>query len=168
MIAFEPCRPVADQARLIMDWRNDPTTLAQSYHHEPEQWASFWPKFRDRWCPERPPPVLAHHAGQPVGFLRFHPVAPPADRPGPCVEISINLAAAARGRGLGTAVLRAAGDWLRLAGIATVLAEVRRDNRPSLRAFTAAGYHCLGPAEKLVADTGEQAAIVRFVQALTP
>jgi RimJ/RimL family protein N-acetyltransferase len=167
-ISFEPCRPLAEQAHQIMTWRNDPTTLAQSYHHAPEDWAWFWPKFRDRWCREQPPPVLACHDGQPIGFLRFQPVPEPTGRSGGCVEISINLAPAARGRGLGRAVLRAAGPWLRAAGIVTVLAEVRRDNQASRRAFAAAGYRCLGPADKLVADTGELAAILRFVQELTP
>jgi RimJ/RimL family protein N-acetyltransferase len=76
--------------------------------------------------------VLA--AGRPVGALRL-------DLAGRRGEVSIHLAPGARGRGLGTAALRAleplARDDL---GVNRLTASVKADNPASLGAFARAGY----------------------------
>ena len=168
-IVFEPCRPTQGEALLVMTWRNDPSTLANSFHRAPKSWDNFWPEFRDTYCmgtpgcQSTPGPVFALIDGARVGFLRFRPAQPPHGESARCVDISINLAPEARGRGLGTAILKAATGYLGAAGIKTVLAEVRLENAASLRAFEAAGYRSLGPAETKIADTGECAKIISFI-----
>ena len=165
-LSFELCRPVEPHARQVMEWRNDPGTLAMSYHHARKTWDGFWPEFRDTYFSHAPEPLFVRRDGGRVGFLRFRPVPHPEGRAGPCVDISINVAPEARGRGLGVEILRAASDRLRRDGVDAIYAEVRAENAASIRAFETAGYASLGPAEKLIEDTGERAAIVRFVHEL--
>lgn len=164
-IGFEPARPDAADARLVMAWRNDPVSLAAAYHRTPKVWPDFLEEFRSGYFTAGPRPVFAVHGGRRVGFIRLEPTEH-APQPGRFVEIGINLAPDCRGRGLGVAVLQALDDHLRALGIDGVLAEVRAGNAASLRAFAAAGYRELGPAVVLVADTGEQARIVRFLKDL--
>jgi RimJ/RimL family protein N-acetyltransferase len=164
----EICLPTEANARLVMEWRNDPHTLAMSYHHDPEVWDTFWPKFRDGYFKEAHlPPMFAVAGGERVAFIRYQSAPHPAGEQGRCVEVSINVAPAARGRGIGTAALRMGSDYLRNSGgVDCIVAEVRQENARSFRAFVAAGFRSLGEAEKLVADTGERCRIFRFVQDL--
>ena len=167
-ISFELCRPLAADARLVMTWRNDPTTLAMSFHRAPWREETFWPEFRDRYFRTRPPPLFAHAGGERVAFLRFRPVPHPMGLAGTCVDISINVAPARRGRGLGSAIVAAVSEHLIGEGVDTIYAEIRAGNAPSQRMFEAAGYDCLGPAETLVEDTGESVPILRYAKELVP
>ena len=165
-ITLKPARPIEADAALVMAWRNDPVTLAVSYHHEPKRWDGFWPEFREGYFPgDAPAPAFAVWEGERVGFLRFAAAADP-EGGRRCIDLSINLAPEARGRGLGRAVLAAADGYLRAAGAEVVYAEVRTGNAASRRAFEAAGYRSLGEAVKRIADTGEDAVIVRYLKAL--
>ena len=165
-ITLEPARPIEADAAQVMAWRNDPVTLAVSYHHEPKVWDSFWPEFVEAYFPEgAPPPAFAVEAGRRVGFLRFVPVAEPDGTW--CVDLSINVAPAARGQGRGRAMLAAAEAWLREAGVGRIHAEVRVDNAASRRSFEAAGYRPLGELDRHIEDTGETARIIRYRRDLT-
>lgn len=169
VVSFETCQPTEDHARLVMAWRNDPATLAASFHHEPKVWDRFWPEFRDGYFGQMddPKPVFALADGRRVGFLRFQRTAHPQGLAGRTVDISINIDPAARGQGVGTAVLAAALAYLRLRGVDSVVADVRCENAVSLAAFAKAGFSAQGPEVRTVADTGERAAIVRFLAELT-
>lgn len=167
MISLEPARPVEDDARQVMAWRNDPLTLRMFYHRDPKIWDAFWPEFRDSYFPDdAPEPVFAVCDGERVGFVRFGPADDPEGAGRRCVDISINLGPEHRGRGLGTAMLHAAHGRLRALGVAAVYAEVRQENEASRRTFEGAGYRRLGEGEKEIADTGERCRIVRYLKEL--
>lgn len=168
-ISFETCRPVDEDARQVMVWRNDPTTLAMSYHSEAKQWDSFSVEFKTGYFGQNdnPFPAFALLNGRRVAFVRFQPAAHPHGHAGRTVEISINLAPDQRGRGLGRRILAAALVELRRQGVDSVTAEVRRENTASRRAFAAAGFASLGEADKVVADTGERCVIERYLAELT-
>ncbi|MBM3581100.1 MAG: GNAT family N-acetyltransferase [Alphaproteobacteria bacterium] len=169
-ISFESCLPVESHAREVMAWRNDPQSLASAFHRAPKVWEDFWPEYRDRYFASdgSPKPVFALENGKRVGFLRFRRIAHPQGLSGLIVDISINLAPEVRGRGLGTMILRAIRPHLTAQGVDSVIAEVRAENKTSHKTFVNAGYAELGPARKTVADTGEDCAIVRYVDELTP
>lgn len=152
-----------------MDWRNDAQTLAMSFHQEPKTWANFWPEFRDSYFAEPDlAPVFLLEDGHRVAFLRFRPAQHPEGLAGRCVDISINVAPNARGRGLGQRALRTVSHHiLSSAGVDSVVAEVRVGNAASLSCFPAAGFQDAGRAEKLIPDTGERCEIIRFVNELT-
>ena len=168
-LSFEDCRPIEAHGRQVMDWRNDPVTLAMSYHREPKGWGTFWPEFRDEYfCyPDYPAPVFVASDGVRIAFLRFEPAAHPKGYSGRTVDISINVAPEHRGRGLGTAMLAAARDHLRGHGIDSVCAEVRTANESSAKSFLGAGFEEIEATDKTIPDTGEVARIRRFLAELS-
>jgi N-acetylneuraminate synthase len=165
-ISFEFCRAVESHARQILAWRNDPATLAASFHREPKDLERFGQEYDAEYFVTRPHPLFILADGRRVGFLRFRPMPHHAGLAGAATDISIVIAPEARGARVAQAALLAAESHLRAEGIDTVYAEVRVGNAASKRLFAAAGYDALGPAEKLV-DTGERAPILRFVKELT-
>jgi sialic acid synthase SpsE/L-amino acid N-acyltransferase YncA len=168
-ISFEVCRPIEDHAKQVMTWRNDPATLAMSFHREPKNWNSFWPEFRDTYFDSRVPgPLFAVVDGSRAGFLRFNRVSHPQGLSGSTVDISINLAPECRGKGLGTAILITALEFLAANDVDSVYAEIMPDNSASVKAFTAAGFLPLGKRSKLVPDTGETHSIFCFLADLSP
>jgi N-acetylneuraminate synthase len=169
-LSLEICRPVEEHARQVMEWRNDPFSLAMFYHHSPKTWESFWPEFRDTYFshPSLPPMFLCTQ-GKRTAFLRYQPVRhPEGANSGRTVDVSINVAPAARGRGLGRAAVELGSQYLsRTAGVDCVVAEVRVENEGSRRTFLGAGFREIGKTEKVVSDTGERCLIVRFIHDLT-
>lgn len=168
-ISFVVCRPIEEHARQVMEWRNDPTTLAMFYHHEPKIWATFWPEFCNTYFVHAPalPPLFALSHTQRIGFLKFSPVKHPNQLSGLTVDISINIAPTARGKGLGTRVLTACLNYLREQGVKSVYAEVLFHNTASIKAFHAAGFAAFLQTEKYIPDTGETHSIQCFLADLT-
>jgi N-acetylneuraminate synthase len=167
-LSFEVCEAHPEHARLIMDWRNDPVTLSMSYHREAKVWESFWAEYRLVYLQESPRPVFLLDKGERVGFLRFRRADHPQGLFGKTIDISINIDPNRRGRGLGSAALKAASAYLLGQGIDTVYAEVRQENTVSYRTFIRAGFVDLGLVTKEVPDTGETCNIYRLVYELTP
>ena len=168
-ISFESCLPVEEHAREVMTWRNDPESLAHSFHRAPKIWESFWPEYRDAYFVHdgSPGPLFALDGGRRIGFLRFRRAAHPTGLSGLTVDISINLAPEARGRGLGMIILREVRAFLAAQGVDSVLAEVRAENKTSHKTFVVAGFAELGLTRKRIPDTGEECSIVRYIDELT-
>jgi len=165
-IVFEECRPVREHARLVMRWRNDPITLEMFYHRSPKEWDSFWSEFLDTYFTDVICPLFVTFGGNRVGFLKFSEVHDAACGEGLCVDISINIAPEYRGKGIGALTLLSLCDYLEERGVKSILSEVRVQNVASQRAFSTAGYVCLGETVKYIHDTGEMARIVRFLRKL--
>ena len=144
----------SDDAALLLEWANDPATRAASFDRDPIAWNAHveWlagvleDPDRRLW--------IAEEAGVAVGQVRI-------DRsPDGVGVVSIGLADGARGRGLGSAVLRnglsAAAGTL---GISRARAVVRASNVASRRLFEGAGFRAVAgepPAdspETLVLET---------------
>ena len=86
--------------------------------------------------------LIAETAAAPVGAVRFDGLADVA-------EVSVTVAPDARGRGLGTRVIRESTE-LQLAArpeLRAVRAQIRGDNERSVRAFAAAGDEPVGEAD---------------------
>ncbi|MBL8919445.1 MAG: pseudaminic acid synthase [Myxococcaceae bacterium] len=124
----------ADSAALLA-WRNDPETRSQSRTTAPVELAAH-----QQWLarvlgdPKRRLNI-AEHEGRAVGQVRLDLV-----RDG-TAELSFALAPEARGKGLSSALLVAAEASARELGAVTIVAEVRKTNERSLRAFKRAGYY---------------------------
>ena len=138
-IELRPARP--DDARRLFEWANDPATRAASFDRAPIPWqehvvwlaAVLADPDRRLW--------IAEEAGAPVGQLRV-------DRaPGGAGTVSIGLAPAARGRGLGPVVLRmGVAAAVRELGIGRARAVVMAANLPSRRLFEGAGFAAVAAA----------------------
>jgi RimJ/RimL family protein N-acetyltransferase len=127
---------VAADARLLLEWRNDPVTRAQSFSQGEIGWDEHvaWLE-RTLAEPARTRLYIGEFEGQPVGQARVEVVTPARG------EISVALAKAARGRGLGAELIAAASA----AGAAELrlhelVALIKPGNEASLRAFARAGY----------------------------
>ncbi|MSP59277.1 MAG: GNAT family N-acetyltransferase [Myxococcales bacterium] len=138
-IRLSAARPVDEDARLVMEWRNDPVTLAASFHGAPKTWPEFGAEFAG-YFPDAPlVPQFGSCDAERIAFLRYRRCADPTATHGEVIDISINVAPMARGRGLGRAVIAAASAFA-LATHELVLAEIKPGNAASSRAFLAAGY----------------------------
>lgn len=129
----------ADDSDSLLAWRNDAAAIAASLDARPVSQSDH-----DRWFAR----VLADPlrtiyiarestTGERVGMCRFDSLADHSS-----TVISINVAPAWRGRGIGGLLLSAALGRFRddHATPHTVVAQVRRDNAASTRLFLAAGF----------------------------
>jgi sialic acid synthase SpsE/RimJ/RimL family protein N-acetyltransferase len=167
ILRFECVQPQEEQARLIMDWRNDPHTLAMSYHSAPKEWPAFFHEFCEEYFlfPDLPP-LFVLVEGQRAAFLRFRPVSDPENPQRRCCDVSINVAPAWRNKGVGQRALKQAQPWIARQGFEAMYAEVKSSNTVSLKAFLHAGFRQLSDAVKILFDTGEQFTISRFIAEL--
>ncbi len=133
-------RPAGMQdARLLLEWRNDRDTRRWSRSAEeitPEE-HSQW--FRETLAEGSTQLWVAEHEERPVGQVRIGPER------GGIAEVHVAIAPAARGRGLGGAVLvQAAAQALAEPRIRLLHAGVKPENAASLRAFERAGFERAG------------------------
>ena len=130
-------RPAAlEDAELVLAWANDPVTRAASVSSATISWPDHLAWFSAQLAREDRHLFVAEHEHAPVAFVRLDASA---EQPGACT-ISINVAPAARGRGLGVAVLEAGSAIAAGLGFGSVHALIRPDNHASRRAFARAGY----------------------------
>ncbi|HVY48423.1 MAG TPA: ribosomal protein S18-alanine N-acetyltransferase [Minicystis sp.] len=80
--------------------------------------------------------------------------------------LNVATAAAHRGRGVGTALLRAAFAYAAAEHVRIVLLEVRRSNRQAIRLYRRLGFTAMGVRPGYYADNGEDA--IEMVVALDP
>lgn len=167
ILRFECVQPQEEQARLVMNWRNDPQTLAMSYHSAPKEWPEFFHEFCEEYFlfPDLPP-LFVLSEGQRAAFLRFRPVTDPENQQRRCCDISINVAPAWRNKGIGQKALQQVQSWTQLQGYEVLYAEVKSCNTVSIKAFQHAGFRQLSDAVKILFDTGEKFPISRFIAEL--
>ncbi len=130
----------ADRAR-VLAWQREPGARAHFRNPDPPDEAAHAAWWSARMAGAEPGLEIVERAGEPVGFVRLDPApdgsatgeeAPAADH-----EVSILLAGAARGGGVGRAALAALS---RLVPGETLAAEVLPANAASRSLFLAAGY----------------------------
>lgn len=122
-------------SRAVWEWRNDETTRAASVDVDPIPWADHEVWFASVLADPTRHLLIASWVGRPMGVVRLDEQAA-----GDWL-VSINLAPAARGRGLATATLEAGFAWLRtVAGARRAIADIRKGNVPSIRIFANAGF----------------------------
>lgn len=171
-INFELVRLIQKDADLIFQWRNDPETLANSYHTKPKEKTAFYREFvSDYFLFPDLPPLFAVEDNVKVAFLRFDPVEDFAfsgqGKPRKCCSISINVAPQARGRGIGSFLLEAIKTWIKQQGYEALFGEVKIENEKSQKAFLRAGYRRLGEYIKIVDDC-RNVPIIRYAADIVP
>lgn len=139
--SLEYVRPIESHGRLIMSWRNDPETLAASFHSRPKQWEAFIKEFKQFYfaIPALPPLFILYQKER-VAFVRFRLANHPKNPSERCCEISINMAPEKRGQGFGTSVIKLCTEWAEGQGFAAVVAEIKQGNEQSIQAFKKADF----------------------------
>lgn len=128
-------RPVtAEDCDLLLKWRNDPATRANSFSTEEIPSAAhrawFQQKLQDRDCLF----LIAEDCGEPAGQIRF-------DRSGGEAVVSVSVAPAMMHRGVGTTMTRLGCRAMREKWPdATAVALVKRGNPASAAMFAKAGF----------------------------
>lgn len=123
-----------DDAALLLSWRNDPATRQNS-----RQQNEVSPAEHRAWLdgaladPQRRLLIVLSD-GVPAGQVRL-------DKHGATAEISVTVAPAFRGKRLAAKALRLAEAAALDFGVVTLVAEIRPDNQPSIKAFKNAGYY---------------------------
>ncbi|MCB1111498.1 MAG: GNAT family N-acetyltransferase [Chlamydiales bacterium] len=165
-IIFECVRPIEEHAHIVMDWRNDPETLAMSFHQEPKKRETFFHEFCSSYfsVPDLPP-LFIHSNGKRVAFLRFRHAEHPSDHNRRCCEISINVSPKARGEGIGQESLKAVQSWVKSQGYDAIYAEVKNENTASHHIFKKAGFVKIDEIIKVVDEV--KVPITRYLLELT-
>lgn len=163
-VSFRNAKSRLDDVATIMSWRNDPVTLAMSYHQEPKVMPDFLEEFTsDYFFDPDYPPLFAMLDGEEIAFLRVKPYDLPGFE-GRVVSIDVNLAPERRGQGLGAIVLERVRRRIFSQGVDIAVAEIKRENAASFRAFEKAGFCFLDEQIHTVEDTGERVPIFRLMR----
>jgi RimJ/RimL family protein N-acetyltransferase len=132
-------RPAAAaDGEALWQWRNDPAARRASFDGREIPWEEHadW-LARTLGRPDRRLWIV-EVAGTPAGMVRL-------DVEGDCAAVSLNVAPAFRGAGVGPAALaRAAGEAFGALGLSTLVARVKVDNPASRAAFERAGFTVTG------------------------
>ncbi|MDR3491456.1 MAG: GNAT family N-acetyltransferase [Gammaproteobacteria bacterium] len=127
---------VSLDAEIVFEWRNAPETRRYSFDPSPLnkldhiKWFEQSLKMHNRYL------LIAEQCGNPVGVLRYDLVSSQA-------EISIYVSPALSGKGLGTKILLAGTDWIKLnlPEIKILRGKVLANNIASARVFDKAGFN---------------------------
>jgi phosphinothricin acetyltransferase len=131
-----------DWPRVAEIWAEGIATGIATFETEPPTWASFDASRR----PEGR--LVAEHDGLVVGWAALSPVSTR-----PCysgvVENSVYVASSARGRGVGTQLMRALVAAGAAAGIWTIQTSIFPENTASLALHERAGFRIVGRRERI-------------------
>jgi UDP-2,4-diacetamido-2,4,6-trideoxy-beta-L-altropyranose hydrolase len=128
-----------EDARLLWDWANDPSTRRVSFAADPIPWEEHC-----RWLQQKLADpdclffVVSNAAGTPVGQARY-------DMNGGAAVISISVAAEHRAQGYGPEMIRlTASEVFNVSSVKVIHAYVKYGNDKSVGAFARAGFRNLG------------------------
>jgi RimJ/RimL family protein N-acetyltransferase len=121
-------------ARLLHEWRNDPTTRARSRNAAPIEFPAHLEWLTRALADSDRELLLIERGRDAIGTVRWDRLG------GADVEVSITVAPGFRGQGLSEAVLRAAESALRVQRPTRLVATVHESNAASARLFARAGY----------------------------
>jgi RimJ/RimL family protein N-acetyltransferase len=131
---------VTDDVRFVWEVNNERAVRLESVRTEPIPWHDHVMWYTAQLASQSCLFLIAERGGAPVGVLRFERSVDGCE-----ALVSIALAPAARGRGLGTPLLTEGGRRaLAALGVRRIAAWIRPTNAASLRAFARAGYREAG------------------------
>ena len=161
---FEIVQPAEDAARQVMEWRNEPSTLANSFDSRPKQWPAFFNEFIENYFSDPRLPCLFVLQGEKrVAFVRFRRLPELIDGMS-ATDVSIIVAPESRGAGIGRQAINKAVDIARCAGVAVVLAEIKPDNQASIKMFERAGFNYHSDADRRVVSLDTVVRVKRFIR----
>lgn len=124
-------RATIEDANVLFACRNDPLTRQMSRNHDPIKWDSHIAWLRKVLDDPDRILLIGEVDGQPVGTVRFDRIEDDV------CEVSWSMNPDYRGHGYGTKLAKMACETIPKA---TILAEVRADNAPTLRMMVSCGY----------------------------
>jgi N-acetylneuraminate synthase len=132
-------RATADDAPVLLAWRNDPETRRMSLSSGTVTEAEHAAWLAQSLASTLRSLFVAEHGGQAIGQARLDVIQQLGALGS--AEVSITVAPGARGKGHAPAILVAAEHEARRIGITRLEARIKPDNEASVRAFKRAGYY---------------------------
>ncbi|MEE8458820.1 MAG: GNAT family N-acetyltransferase [Phycisphaerales bacterium] len=130
-------RPATEHdCRLLWRWVNNPDVRRWSFSSDSIEWDAHVAWFRTKLAdPNSRMYIVMDAADDPIGLVRLDVGE---DDSG---TVSVSIAPELRGRGYGTAALRlASGRFFADTDARRIVAHIKTDNVPSIRAFESAGF----------------------------
>ncbi len=130
-------RPVSNtDCRLLWEWVNEPQVRAFAFRSEAVSWEEHLDWFHKKLAdPDCSIFILTDESGVSMGQVRFDMESEKS------TEIAVSISTEQRGCGYGTEAIRLACEQLRRQRpITEVIAYIKPDNLPSIRAFQKAGF----------------------------
>jgi RimJ/RimL family protein N-acetyltransferase len=140
-LKLETCNKSPEDAKIVMLWRNNPETRQMFYNQEEKEWESFWLEYQETYFLEEnlPPYFVVNEINEKVGFLRSSKYKRD-DLAGKTYDIDINVNPSMRGKGYGTDIIKMFSDFIFSSGADQIVAEIKKINPASIKAFKKAGY----------------------------
>lgn len=133
-------RITEEDARIVMEWRNDSETRKMFYNQELKTWNIFWKEYSSEYFTALSlTPCFAQEEGRKIAFLRSTKYDI-LQLPGKTFDIDINVSPDMRGKGVGTFIIEIFCNRIFSYDVDNVIAEVKKINLSSARAFEKAGF----------------------------
>lgn len=135
--------------RQLLDWRNDPITVAMSLVAEPVSWEDHVRWFESVLANPNRHLLVAEDSQLKYGTVRFDEIDDTA-------EISITVSPDLRGQGVGSKLLDAAAVWAKNElGLDRIIAQIKANNPASIALFKKGGYE--------ITEEGEVLSLVKYL-----
>jgi RimJ/RimL family protein N-acetyltransferase len=135
--------------RQLLDWRNDPITVAMSLVAEPVSWENHVRWFESVLANPNRHLLVAEDTQIKYGTVRFDEVDDTA-------EISITVSPDLRGQGVGSKLLDAADVWAKNElGLDRIIAQIKANNPASIALFKKCGYE--------ITEEGDVLSLVKYL-----
>ena len=137
MIFIQKVEKNDDDGKLIMNWRNDPITLVNSFRVLKFEWNEFKEIFYNKYFNNYIPPLFAMYNNEKIAFIGAMDVDIET------IEISINIDPNFRGKKLSVLILKEALNYIKLhhTNIKTINAEIKYFNQASIQCFRKSNFH---------------------------
>ena len=163
MITLSVCHKTREDAAVAFAWRNDPVTIASSYLPLPKTWDSFWLEYEELYfdVPGLFPRFILKD-GEKVGFIRFEPISVTQAEQKTDAEIIINVRPESRRQGVACQAVGQVKEEMRASGVRALVADIRRENVPSVRLFEKSGFSLCGEREEYISKIQKKCHILRY------
>lgn len=135
MIQIIPVNKIDEDAKLIMEWRNDDDTRKNSFNQEVKEWDKFKNEFYNNYFNNIP--LFAVMNNQKIAFISFL-----YTDNNDTLKIGINLDPNYRGKGLSTDIIKLSINYIKqqYPDIKSIIADIKEFNIPSIKTFTNADF----------------------------
>lgn len=135
-VSVRPARDDAEDRRYVWKVNNDPSVRERSINTDSIPWEDHIEWYAEAMSDPDRLLYVTQHNGEDCGVVRYD-----LDRQAREAEISIALQTSFRGRHIGRRMIKTtSAAILEHEDVEAVVAHVRPDNTPSVKAFEAAGY----------------------------
>ena len=136
-IKIIPVNKNDEDAKLIMEWRNDKDTLQNSFNQSPYNWNDFQTIFYNKYFENKIPPLFATYNNEKIAFIGSMDTSDKKT-----IDISININPKYRNKKLSVPIIQETLLYIQnnSDNIHTINAEIKSFNNSSIKCFKKSGF----------------------------